>query len=143
MYSNKNLKGRIVRTYKNGLPILWTFVPEMPDEAMRRALPWMVVVSWNYDGTERNGMPSPDVNEKMKRLEQALTELERPMFCFEAYRRIGIGLREFIYYVSNCESFMEELNRKLENHPTYPIAIEFYDDEHWSDFGKLIDDLGN
>jgi hypothetical protein len=64
------------------------------------------------------------------------------MFCFEAYRRIGNGLREFIYYVSNCESFMQELNRKLESHPTYPIEIKFYDDEQWSDFAELIDDLG-
>ena len=140
--SDPKIKGRIVRTYKDGLPILWTFVPEMPEEAIRRALPWMVVVSWTYDGTDRNGMPSLDVNEEMMRLDDALTNLERAMFCFEAYRRIGNGLREFIYYVSNCESFMQELNRKLESHPTYPIEIKFYDDEQWSDFAELIDDLG-
>ena len=142
MAPDPELKGRVVRTYKDGLPILWTFVPEVPTGEIQRALPWMVVVSWTYDGTQTDGLPNPDVNAAMKRLEVTLAELERPMVCFEAYRRIGNGLREFIYHVSNCDAFMEELNHKLASHPAYPIEITFYNDEQWSDFKGLINDLG-
>ncbi len=142
MASDTEPKGRIVRTYKDGLPILWTFVPEMPVEADRSALPWMVVVSWRYDGAQRNGMPSQDVNEEMRTLDDALCELQHPAFCTEAYRRVGNGLREFIFYVSSCEVFMETLNRKLESHPRYPIEIKFYEDEQWSELQEIINDLG-
>lgn len=78
----------------------------------------------------------------MQDLDVVLGELERPSFCFEAYRRIGNGLREFIFYVANCEEFMRELNQKLERHARYPIEIKFYDDKNWSDFQQLLDDLG-
>ncbi len=102
----------------------------------------MVVISWEYDGSQKNGMPDTDENATMIELDTALGEIEKPMFCFEAYRRIGHGLRKFVFYVSSCEAFMEALNRKLEAHPRYPIEIKFYDDENWSDFQELIDDFG-
>ena len=114
----------------------------MPSEEDRQLLPWMVVIRWAYDGSQRNGMPDLDVNESMNALDLALGEIERPVFCFEAYRRIGNGLREFVFYVASCDSFMDELNRKLVGHARYPIDIKFYDDENWSDFRKLLDDLG-
>lgn len=87
-------------------------------------------------------MPDTDENASMIELDAALGEIEGPRFCFEAYRRIGNGRREFVFYVSSCEAFMEALNRKLETHPRYPIEIKFYDDGSWSDFQELIDDLG-
>lgn len=102
----------------------------------------MVVISWAYDGSQKDGMPDSGVNESMMALDAVLGEIERPMFCFEAYRRVGNGLREFVFYVVNCDSFMGELNRKLESHARYPIDIKFYDDENWSDFQQLLDDLG-
>lgn len=135
-------KGRVVRTYKDGLAILWSYAPEMPCDEDRKSLPWMVVVSWTYDGSQRNGMPNLDVNERMKKLDICLGGIERPMFCFEAYRRIGNGLREFVFYVKDSDTFMSELNRKLENHPRYPIEIKFYEDDEWSDFQQLLGDLG-
>ena len=142
MPSNSELKGRIVETHKDGLRILWSFVPEMPSEEDRKSLPWMVVISWGYDGSQKDGMPDSGVNESMMALDAVLGEIERPMFCFEAYRRVGNGLREFVFYVVNCDSFIGELNRKLESHARYPIDIKFYNDENWSDFQQLLDDLG-
>lgn len=137
----KPLSGKIIQTSKDGKPILWTFVPEMPSEGVRSALPWLTVVSWEYDGSSNNGMPAADVNSAMMEFEIALTGLKRPLFCFEAYRRIGNDLREFVLYIADQDGFMAALNAQLSEHPRYPIDIKFYEDESWTDFQELISDL--
>ena len=74
--------GLVVRTHNAaGLPILWTYVPEMPTEVTRLSLPWLATVRWQYDGSSNNGMPSPKENELMQMLEDALGRTERPGFC--------------------------------------------------------------
>ncbi len=143
MAASPEIKGRVVRTLQNGLPVLWTFVPELPDADARRTSPWLTVLQWKYDGSDSNGMPSSQENERMLSLETALGEVERKGFCFEAYRRVGCGLREFVFYVADQESFLAEFNGHVAGHPRYPIEIKFYQDEKWSELQELIDDLGD
>lgn len=141
MTANQEVQGRIVKTSKDGLPILWTYVPEMPRESVRCVLPWLTVVRWEYDGSENKGMPRPDENRRMLMLESALLKIERPGFCVEAYRRIGAGIREFVYYIGDRERFLEEFNDFVSGDPRYPIEITFYRDETWSELQDLINDL--
>ena len=74
-------------------------------------------------------------------LEAALLKIERPEMCVEAYRRIGAGLREFVYYIGERERFIEEFNDRVAEDPRYPIEIKFYKDETWSELRDLINDL--
>jgi hypothetical protein len=138
----RDRSGKIFQTLKDGIPILWTLVPEIPPEDVRSTLNWLVVISWKYDGSSRNGMPQEDVSSQMLKFEDALTTLERPNFCFEAYRRIGNHLREFVLYIADRDNFMAAFNEQLAEHPRYPIDIKFYEDESWSELRELIDDLG-
>ncbi|MCK6395614.1 DUF695 domain-containing protein [Zoogloea sp.] len=133
--------GRIVRTEKDGLPILWTYVPEMPEEDARRATPWLTVVRWEYDGSGNNGMPSAAENQQMLQLEGALAQIERPEFYIEAYRRVGAGLREYVFYIADRDRFLKEFNSHVAGHPRHPIEIKFYEDEAWSELRDLIDDF--
>jgi hypothetical protein len=142
MTISKEARGRIVRTWNDGgLPILWTYGPDMPAADARRALPWLTIVRWRYDGSENNGMPHTEENQLMLMLEAALVKIERPQFCFEAYRRIGAGLREFVYYIADRDKFLEEFNDHVAGNPHYPIEIKFYEDDTWSDLQDLIDDF--
>ena len=61
-------KGVIGKTYKDGFPVIWTFVNDDVPEETRQALPWLTVISWNYNGSERNGMPPKPINEQMNRV---------------------------------------------------------------------------
>jgi len=79
----------------------------------------------------------------MLHLEAALGELERQDVCIEAYRRVGCGLREFVFYVADQESFLTAFNGHVSDHPRYPIEIKFYKDETWSELQELINDLGD
>lgn len=143
MSTNSEPRGRIVRTLKDGLPVLWTYVPELPSEVSRRAMPWLTIVRWEYDGSERNGMPQAEESQRMLLLEMALGQTERPEFCLEAYRRVGAGVREFVYYVSDREKFLEKFNDSVAGNPRFPIEINFYKDETWSDLQDLIDDFNS
>lgn len=77
----------------------------------------------------------------MLMLEAALGRIERPDFCVESYRRIGAGLREFVYYIADRDKFIDELNAQVERKPRFPIEIKFYKDETWSELRDLINDL--
>ena len=136
-----NASGRIVRTWKDGHRILWTYVPELPAQEARRAMPWLTVVRWEYDGSRHEGMPTPEENQHMLMLDEVLGKIERPEFCLEAYRRIGLGVREFVFYVVDRDQFIEEFNNRVANDRRYPITIKFYEDEEWSELWRLIDDF--
>jgi hypothetical protein len=141
MTDSSKPRGRIVSTEKDGKPILWTYVPEMPCEDERLACPWLTVLRWQYDGSENNGMPDEEANRGMLAIDDALGTMERPKYCTEVYRRVGNGLREFVLYISDQELFLTSLNKTLADHPRFPIEIKFYEDKDWSDFQKLIDDF--
>ena len=141
MTQSSEKRGRIVKTLKDGMPILWTYVPVMPTEDAKPATPWLTVVRWEYDGSENNGMPRPEENQRMLELEAALDKIVRPEFCVEAYRRVGAGLREFVYYIADRDRFLAEFNDDVAEVPRHPIEIRFYLDESWSELQELIDDF--
>jgi Family of unknown function (DUF695) len=133
--------GVIGKTVENGLPVIWSFLRELPSEAERRNLSWLIVIVWLYDGSERNGMPSEQVNQEMLKLEDALEELEVPGKHVSVYRRTGNDLKEFTFYARGTDEFMHSLNAALVSHSRYPIEIKFYEDKDWSDFRRLLADF--
>lgn len=134
-------RGRIVRTEKDGKPILWTYVPEMPTEKDRLASPWLTVLRWEYDGARNNGMPDEESNRAMLVVDDALGTIERQKHCTVAYRRIGDGVREFVVYIADQERFLASLNDALADQPRFPMEITFYEDKDWSELKQLIDDF--
>jgi hypothetical protein len=141
MATRSEVSGRIVRTWKDEHRILWTYVPELPARDARRALPWLTVLRWEYDGSGCEGMPTAEENQHMLMLDAALQKVERPEFCVEAYRRIGAGLREFVFYIADRDKFLQEFNNCVGQDRRYPITIKFYKDEEWSELRDLIDDF--
>jgi len=133
--------GVIGKTTENGLPVIWSFANELPSETERADLSWLILIAWQYDGGERNGMPSEQVNQDMLKLEDALEELEVPGSHVSVYRRTGNGLKEFAFYARDTERFMCSLNASLASHSRYPIEIKFYEDSEWSDFRRLLADF--
>ena len=133
--------GLVVETRSGTLPILWTYFPSMPAEEVRLAAPWLTVVRWGYDGTNNNGMPNAEDNRHMLEFETVCGRMEDQEVCIDAYRRIGAGLREFVFYIADQDKFLSTLNGHLATHPRYPIEIKFYKDETWSELQDLIDEF--
>ena len=132
--------GVIGRTYADGLPIVWRFENRRPMDEKRKQLPWLTVISWEYDGSTNNGMPPKEINERMITLEDALEDtVQAEGFCEHAVSKTGNGLKEFIFYIQDRDAFTEKLNEALEGHPRYPIAITFYDDPEWKELNDTLD----
>lgn len=127
-------KGIIGESYKDGLSVIWKFVNKEPSVETRQVLPWLTVISWQYDGSENNGMPVKALNERMVRLEKAIKDgVEASGFCEHAISKTGSNLKELIYYIHDRNSFMERLNVALRHHERYPIEITFEEDPEWTE----------
>jgi len=135
-------KGIIGRYYENELPVIMKFVNELPEKKIMSELTFLTVISWKYDGTENNGMPLTEVNNRMIILEDAIESSMNSTELFtHVYSRTGNNLKEFAYYSKSQKDFMEILNQTLEKHDTYPIEINFYEDIEWTDFKNVIKDF--
>jgi hypothetical protein len=135
-------KGVIGEVYINGFPVIYKFVNEFPDEDFRAKYPRLVVVSWKYDGSKKNGMPENSINERMMQLEDALEEgIEDLSICTHVYSRTGNNLKEFVYQIRDDDEFINALNSALSSHERYPIEIAFYEDKEWKDFKELLNDF--
>lgn len=140
--SNEKHKGIIGEYEEDGFPIVVRFVNEIPDDSTTSRMTWFTVISWKYDGSERNGMPSKPTNDKMIELESALeTAFLESDICKHAYNRTGNGLKEFNYYIADREEFMTHFNKTLEGHGIYPIEVNFYEDPEWAEMNKIISDF--
>lgn len=131
--------GIIGEIKEDGLPVIYKFVDEYPPPEVRADYSWVTVISWKYDGSNRNGMPPDDVNQKMISLEHVIeVSLDDQGFSRHAYSRTGNHLKELVYYISNRQEFMAAFNDALANHPRYPIEINFYEDPQWQDFQAIL-----
>jgi hypothetical protein len=134
--------GIIGEYYENELPVIVKFVNRIPDEAIQTKLPMLTGISWKYDGSQRNGMPTNEINQRMIMLEAAIENSNSANKLFKhAYSRTGNNLKELIYYSNSQEEFMQNLNKTLAQHERYPIEIDFYEDKGWKEFRKLLNDF--
>lgn len=140
--SDEELKGIIGRYHEDGLPVIMKFVNELPDQSVMDNLPILTVISWKYDGSQNNGMPLEEANNRMILLEDALEDsMESSKIFTHAYSRTGNNLKELVYYTTKQDDFMALLNRTLESHDDYPIEINFYEDKEWTEMKNVLKDF--
>lgn len=139
---NADYKGVIGSYTENGFPVIIKFVNELPQNKIINHLPFLVIISWKYNGEKNNGMPEKKVNERMIILEGAIEKsMESSNVFTHAYSRTGNNLKEFVYYGTNQDDFMNLLNKTLKSHKEYPIEISFYEDKEWTEFKKILEDF--
>lgn len=126
--------GVIGRVKVKGNPVIYRFDSKPIPDAKKKALPWLAVISWKYDGSKSNGMPPKGINERMRALEEALEKsVEAIDICEHAISKTGNNTKEFIYYISDKKVFIDRLNKALVKHKRYPIEINFYKDPKWTE----------
>lgn len=135
-------KGTIGHVNEDGLPVIYKFVNELPQDIVRSNLTWLTVISWKYDGESNNGMPLNDDNQSMMVLENAIGDnIENEQVLRHVYSRTGNNLKELVYYIHDTDKFLEIFNKTFSGHPRYPIEINFYPDAEWGDFKRLLNDF--
>ncbi|WP_242671883.1 DUF695 domain-containing protein [Stutzerimonas kirkiae] len=123
---------------QQGNSLVFKYINETPPPDIRQQMPWLTVVSWEYDGSEQGGMPPEPVNTSLIELEDHLEKIEgEGTLYLPVYSVMGNNLKEFVFYIADRERFMENFNKALQGQPIYPIAINFYEDKAWSELSKL------
>jgi hypothetical protein len=127
-------------TYEDGLPVLYKLlVSELPAPAVAQTLPWLTIISWDYDGSGNNGMPPEPVHDRMMALEETIsTGLERDGFLVQTCSRTGNNLKELYYYINDRDAFIEAFNGAVAGQDRYPIEITFYEDPKWQDLQEVL-----
>lgn len=121
-----------------GKPVVYRYLSDLPREDLRNTMPWLMVISWKYDGSASNGMPPSQMHTLMYKLEDSLENIQgRQQLYLDVYTATGNNLKEFVFYIADREAFMESFYKELEQHPDFPIEIRFYKDEHWSELANL------
>ena len=134
--------GVIGRIYEDGLPLIYSFVNEQPSQEDIARFQWLTIVSWKYDGSHNNGMPSEETNNQMIALEDSLSnQFGSSPNSIWVFNRTGNHLKEFAYYINDRDAFIESLNQALSSHPRYPIEITFYKDPTWQEIRNLIEEF--
>ena len=134
----QELKGVIGRDWEDEHPVIYRFVNEPPSHEKMASLPWLTVIAWKYEGSETNGMPPAQVNERMVILEEVLrSAVEKSGFCEHAISRTGNNLKEFVYYIHDRDAFLTKLNDALQSLERFPIEITFYEDVEWKEFERI------
>ncbi len=135
-------RGIIAQYEEKGYPVVIKFVNKMPSTTLMNNFPNLTIISWKYDGHERNGMPPTGINNNMITLENAIHQnLVEHGYCVHAYSRTGNGLKELVYYCADTQQFIVELNNALNSQPLFPIDIDFHPDANWSEFRTLLSDM--
>lgn len=132
----------IIGSYnENGKPVIVKFVAEKPNRNVQNKLPYLLVISWKYNGDENNGMPLNEDNERMILLEQLLQEIVLEGNSYHAYSRTGNSLKELNYYVTNQNEYMDRVNILLKDYEDFPISFDFYADNDWDELATLFKDF--
>lgn len=128
----------------DGKQIIYKFISKLPDESQRKAMPWLTVVSWKYDGSINSGLPSKEENDQLIKLEDGLETIEgRNSLFLDVYTATGNNLKEFVFYIADREMFMSNFNKALTGHSAYSIEINFYEDKSWDDLKNCLIARGN
>jgi len=90
--------GIIGELTENGVSVIYNFVNELPGKSILEEFPILVVVKWEYDGSDYNGMPNKSIQEKLYQLDDELDEIAELGAGYRAYSRTGNNIREYVYY---------------------------------------------
>lgn len=115
-----------------GKPVIVRMRATFPSPADQALFCRLVIITWAYQGNE-SGMPSRDVHKKMNAFEDALEAgTEKRQIAFQALSLTTDGKKEWRYYASNTDEFMESLNADLRGHEAYPLEVQSFLDPDWS-----------
>ena len=107
-----------------------------PDRALRPAL---IIAAWPYDLEGEDGLPDRKTYDQMHAFQEAVhAALKESSVGVEAASLLGRGVKEWRYYATTPEAFLEVFNQALAPLPEFPIEMQSYDDPDWDGLTELL-----
>lgn len=107
--------------------------------AERQRYPALIVAAWPYDFEGEDGLPDEKTHQRMHGFQEAVhAALVASGVGIEAASLLGRGVKEWRYYATEPEAFLEVFNQALAALPDYPIEMQSYDDPDWDGLTELL-----
>jgi len=128
----------LIESEIDGLPIVIRARSSLPAEADRQLFPFLVIVTWRYEGNE-TGMPLPGIVEKIASLDGVFGDLlEAKGTSIEAVAITGNSVKAWRFYACDTSAFMNAFNASLIDHPAYPLEFEAFHDPSWEALAEFL-----
>ena len=102
----------------------------------------IVQITWNVEKPTVNGIPTPDENISMSKIEDALIEtIESDLQSILAFVQTYDNTRTWFFYSQETEIFMTRLNKTFSKFKKLPISIELIEDTDWKVYDKVLEDF--
>jgi hypothetical protein len=128
----------IAKSQEAGFPLLLRMRQQIPPGIHPQKYPILINIYWRYEDTSNSGLPTHDILERMRNLEERLDRIEGPDNGFLVLSITGNQRKEWIWYVSDKKAFVGKLNQALGELEPFPIEIQASDDPQWQNFTNLL-----
>jgi hypothetical protein len=128
----------VAKGRENNLPLIIRARKQMPDIRIRQNFSWLAILSWDYSA-KPNGMPEYETYLKMTELENRLeSKLAKNGICIQVISRTGNGKKEWKYYITERQRFLESFHKVAKGKVGMPVEITFYHDPDWQELNSML-----
>ena len=129
----------LARMDEDGAPVALRFRSAVPHGISTADYPWLINIYWRFDGSGNDRMPTPDLYDRMSRLEELLDPLEGAGKGFLVLSVAGRNRKEWVWYVAEKDAYMTRVNQALASESVpFPVEFESAKDPAWSSFTVLL-----
>jgi len=125
-----------------GKPSFIRYRPNLQSYVGDSRYPRRLVIIWEFDPQNNSGMPSEELNDNMRALEDAIDgALDPDRLAVLAFVYTKTGVREWHFYLEDVSEASLRINDALSKLPIYPISLQVEDDKNWDalcDVFKLV-----
>jgi hypothetical protein len=102
-----------------------------------------LVIIWDYESDNSNGMPTDEQSDLMKSFENALVDsLDIDRLAVLAFVLTFDGSREWHFYVREIEEVGIRINGALAEYPKLPIHLQVESDPEWEQISTVLNICG-
>jgi len=96
--------------------------------------PKRLVIIWDYEVDTSSGMPSNQLSNEMRAMEDALVEaLDSDRIAILSFVLTNYGSREWHFYANNMQEINNRINLAFSHLPKLPIHLQVEDDPNWEE----------
>jgi hypothetical protein len=128
----------ILEAEEDGAPLLFRFRSDIPVKETND-FPYLISILWIYDGKRNGGMPDDGTLAMMDRVEDALDWIDDSGAAFLMVAVTGNNRREWIWYASDREHYMAQVNRALPRQQKFPLDFATSEDPSWQTYRAIRD----
>jgi hypothetical protein len=114
----------------------------LPTEAVRAKYPVLLRITWVFESSTADGLPTEAESERGKQISTVLEQLIERDGVFAMSRTVA-GARSMYYYVKQPTAHSEDLRRYFDSMPPIHVRITARDEPGWDSMRKVLDGIRN